>query len=363
MKMTTFLDLITEPDSINSYSLEQQHVFIRGARKAGLLATLAAKLQQEPAIWAQLDDGIRRHLLSALIYSERQHQQIHHEVDLMQGLLKDADFECYFLKGAGYVVREDSAHPGRIMSDVDVLVDKNNLNTFETLLLRNRWVGKKVSDYDDKYYREWAHELPPMLNVERNTTLDLHHNIVPPISNRMPDSRWFTEGALRITDKILVLRPAATILHSAVHLILNEEFHHGLRDLADINNMLQTYSNDEFWQDLPALARQAGFQQELLFALQLQDSIWHNLPEVQQAICHLQKEVKKPFHNFWLRCYRSAIVPEISEFDNLKAQLARFMVFLRGHMQKMPLPVLIRHLSFKSYLSFKQKVLGQQPQI
>ena len=364
MSLTTdFLSFIASPSTIDQFSLAQQHILIRGARKAGLLASIAIQLQQDEACWRTLDEGIRRHLHSALIYSQRQHQQIRHEMNLLQTILVPTPFRCYFLKGAGYVVRGDNIHGGRIMSDIDVLVERRHLNNVEALLKQHRWVGKQVSDYDDKYYREWAHEIPPMLNVERNTTLDLHHNLVPPVSNRMPDASWFTQDAIAISDNIYVLRPAATLLHSAVHLIMNEEFHHGLRDLADIHKMLLAYDGDAFWDDLLSLARQAKFQQELLYTLQLHAQIWPTTTNAKTVISQLQQDVTSPSHGFWLQAYRWAIVPEIEELDSVKSRAARFLCFLRGHSQKMPLPILIRHLSFKTYLQFKQKVLGQQPQV
>ena len=35
------------------------------------------------------------------------------------------------------------------------------------------------SAYDQRYYREWMHELPPLLHVRRQTALDVHHAIAP----------------------------------------------------------------------------------------------------------------------------------------------------------------------------------------
>ena len=49
----------------------------------------------------------------------------------------------------------------------------------EQLLLHAGWSHMKADEYDQHYYREWMHELPPLQHKERGTVVDLHHGILP----------------------------------------------------------------------------------------------------------------------------------------------------------------------------------------
>ena len=46
-------------------------------------------------------------------------------------------------------------------------------------LQRRGWSMKALDEYDEQYYRQWAHELPPMTHAERETEVDIHHSILP----------------------------------------------------------------------------------------------------------------------------------------------------------------------------------------
>jgi len=46
-------------------------------------------------------------------------------------------------------------------------------------LMLEGWVSGHRSAYDQRYYRKWMHEIPPMTHIRRQTVLDLHHNILP----------------------------------------------------------------------------------------------------------------------------------------------------------------------------------------
>ncbi len=83
------------------------------------------------------------------------------------------------LKGAAYLVADLPSSAGRLFSDVDILVPKPRLPEVESHLTMHGWMTTHHSGYDQRYYRERMHELPPMEHVHRGTTIDVHHTILP----------------------------------------------------------------------------------------------------------------------------------------------------------------------------------------
>ena len=73
-------------------------------------------------------------------------------------------------------------------ADVDLLVPESALGAVEQALAARGWQTKELSPYDQHYYREGTHELPPMTHVERDVEVDLHHSILPRTSRLKPDS-------------------------------------------------------------------------------------------------------------------------------------------------------------------------------
>ncbi len=47
----------------------------------------------------------------------------------------------------------------------------------------------KSDPYDDLYYRQWMHELPPLVHGERGRMVDVHHTILPLTARPTPDAQ------------------------------------------------------------------------------------------------------------------------------------------------------------------------------
>src|SRR4029077_14434016 len=123
------------------------------------------------------------------------------------------------LKGAAYLMGNLPPARGRTFSDIDILVPKSSLLEVERALRAHGWASDKIDHYDDRYYRRWMHQLPPLTHVERGTTVDVHHTIVP-MSARVPvDATTLLNEALVLPVDVglAVLKPVDMVLHSAVH--------------------------------------------------------------------------------------------------------------------------------------------------
>jgi hypothetical protein len=148
------------------------------------------------------------------------------------------------LKGACYIRMGLKAANGRIFSDVDILVAKNRVGHAEASLMLGGWQTGELDPYDQRYYREWSHEVPPMTNRRRGTTIDLHHALAMPTCRIRIDSEKMVNDAIPIQNSAfwLRLRDEDMLLHAASHLMLNSEFDRGLRDLWDIDLLYRQFS-------------------------------------------------------------------------------------------------------------------------
>ena len=44
------------------------------------------------------------------------------------------------------------------------MVPRERIETVERTLLDRGWKTPVQDDYDDRYYREWSHEIPPLMH-------------------------------------------------------------------------------------------------------------------------------------------------------------------------------------------------------
>ena len=153
------------------------------------------------------------------------------------------------LKGAAYLAMQLPAARGRSFSDVDVLVPKARLSQVESALMQRGWMTTHHSAYDQRYYREWMHELPPLRHLQRQSVLDVHHTILPETARLRPDATLLLSAALPVPgwDGVAVLAPTDMVLHSMTHLFHNDELSRGLRDLSDLDLLLRHFAVDATW--------------------------------------------------------------------------------------------------------------------
>ena len=71
------------------------------------------------------------------------------------------------------------AASGRVFADVDILIAQPLLGEAESLLTLQGWMSDKLDAYDQRYYRQWMHELPPLQHMRRSSVIDVHHAILP----------------------------------------------------------------------------------------------------------------------------------------------------------------------------------------
>jgi len=321
-------------------------VVIRQARDAALLGTLAHRLEACGG-YDWVPSAPRSHLVAASIICAAQRKSVEREIVELRRALVDVGVKVILLKGTAYVMADLAAARGRQFSDVDILVPRESLPQIEAALMLAGFASTHLDPYDQRYYRHWGHELPPMQHVKRGTVLDVHHTIVPPTSGiRLDASNLFRDAVpLPQVPAFHVLAPADMVLHSATHLFNNEELTHGLRDLVDIDSLLREFGrNSNFWNELLRRGGELDLRRPLHYAMRWtakalgtpvpEDIVAANATGSPNAIVSAIMDV----------LLEHALHPD----NDASTRWARRALYVRGHWLKMPLPMLAWHLTVKA---------------
>jgi len=321
---------------------------IRQARAADLLGTLAVRLATRDLL-GHVPAAPRAHLTGALYRCRAQEAAVRREVEAVRGILQPLHIPVILLKGAAYVMAELPPARGRMFSDVDILVPRDALPAVESTLMLGGYATTHPHPYDQRYYRRWRHELPPMQHVKRMTIIDVHHTIVADISGVHVDTAALFAAAvpLAAVPGMHVLAPVDMVLHSATHLFRNEDLTHGYRDLVDLDALLGRFGADPaFWSALPARASQLGLGRPLYYALHW---TWRMFGTVAPApVTAAVAAHAPPAGSRWLmeKLVERALRPDARHAATLWARRA---MYVRGHWLKMPMPLLAWHLTVKAF--------------
>lgn len=326
-------------------------LLLRQAGAANLLATLACLLE-EHGLHDRILPAAREQLEWARVLARRHRQGVQWEVRLIRQALAGLDMPLILLKGAAYTLAGLPAAQGRLFSDIDVLVPEERLGEAEAALMLAGWAGTHHDAYDQRYYREWMHELPPMRHLRRASMIDVHHAILPKTAALRPDPALLRAAAVPVPGMpgLHVLAPADMVLHSAVHLFSDGEFNNGLRDLFDIHRLLCHFGTDRrFWAELLPRARALELERPLFYALRYGVMLLGTpVPEA------IQKELAGPSPALLALMdglFRRVLLPDHASCGDRFSALARFLLYLRGNWLRMPPLLLARHLFHKAFLS------------
>ncbi len=348
--------ILVNPDTIAQLSLPDWDLLIRQARPTNLLGRLASLLAAQKLL-ALVPDQPKAHLEATLGVVQRQMQAVLWEVTCIQRALCDIPQPIILLKGAAYTAMQLPSAQGRLFSDVDILVAKTQLDDVELALKIHGWITTLHDAYDQRYYRTWMHELPPMTHLTRQTALDVHHTILPETARMHPDPQKLIAAAVPIPGfaGLMVLAPIDMILHSATHLFHEGEFDKGLRDLSDLDSLLRHFSQQDtaFWEKLIPRAVELDLTRPLYYALRYTKKIL-NTPVPATII-----QATKPYApgrltlNIMDALFTRAFQPRHESCDDWFTRPALQMLFVRSHWLKMPFPLLLRHLFHKAFISPK----------
>jgi Uncharacterised nucleotidyltransferase len=341
---------LRSPQSTAGWTAQTWSTAVQQARKAGLLARLALQLQDSSTAenWPA---GVNGHFDSALRISRAQKTEIRRELVYVLDALRGLPAPVVLLKGAAYVMAELSAAGGRVFGDIDILVPKSALAQAETQLMLAGWMSSHQSAYDQRYYRQWMQELPPLQNVHRGTVLDVHHAILPETARVRPQPSKLFDRIVPVVGfpGLFVLAPEDMVLHSMTHLFFNDDTSYALRDLSDLDLLLRHFAQrPNFWDTLDERAIDLTLTRPLFYGLR-HTSAMLSTPVPASAMARAAAFGPSPrlavlMDAIWQRALRSRH-PSAASTGTWAALSA---LYLRGHWLRMPPLMLARHLTIKA---------------
>jgi hypothetical protein len=307
-------------------------------------------------------DSIAHLLSDARINAEHQRRTALWEAECARRALTGYAGKIVLMKGTAYVAAGLQAGQGRHIGDLDIMVAREDLPVVEAMLLeKGGWEWVKEDAYDDAYYRDHMHELPPMIHKERDRMIDVHHTILPLTAGPRPDAVGMLGDAIPVFQKpfvsSVVETPGSTegpldfapgernsgfhtlsstdmTIHCAAHLIADGDLAGGLRNLWDMHSLLTEFSqaDDSFWVALQSRAQHHGLWQAVHTAARLAHALYGtDIPDSWNirgnADWHYIRRLTA--RDGWGRQTR---------------KITRQIFYIRSHWLRMPPVMLARHL-------------------
>jgi hypothetical protein len=227
------------------------------ARAEALLATLAYRLEGAdvpPSVAALFADQRAAAAVAGA--------QALWEAEMARRAFASEGVEFVLLKGTAYVAAGLSCAQGRQVGDLDILVPWHDIGRAENELLEAGWEWVKPDAYDDAYYREHMHELPPLIHKARDRMIDVHHTILPRTHRVTPKPLILVADAVTTDSGLAVLCPADMLCHCAAHLLADGDLQGGLRNLWDFHCLARDFATADagFWDELDARAARHGLK-------------------------------------------------------------------------------------------------------
>ncbi|NDW21586.1 nucleotidyltransferase family protein [Alteromonas hispanica] len=341
------------PFSLRNLNDLQWQDLLRLLRYNDMIATLAAIVDECDV---QINSSYaQKHLQAASTYARRQEQQVLHEAYLLNSDLNEINVAPIFLKGAAYALAKDKNAFGRLMSDIDILVNKSSLPYVEKQLKKCGWHEKEISNYDDRYYRQWSHELPPFYHQRTGATLDVHHTLIPPITGKQLPVSDIVKKA-KYADDLGYLCIEWRLIHCIIHFFYNEDYDKPFRDFWDIKCLVDKACKEERIESACSIAKEHGFKDELAFSLYLLE-IKYNKPYYSNLALTLNI-------SSWQKLFVKNILIHVvvlrhNLIDSKITKVCSFIMVVRGHLKKMPLKILLPHTCVKLWRMIVGSLLGQ----
>lgn len=353
---------LTNPDGLLDYNAADWELLIRLARRVKLLGRLALILEAK-GLWKKAPARITNQLKSDLVQIKKLQQQTQWELNRILWALEEFDTSIIVLKGTAYQLAGLSYAEGRLAVDLDLMVPKKDLADIESILRIKGWKHRPLSTYDEHYYRVWSHEIPPLIHAERETEVDIHHTLAPLTSRLKIDTELLFAAAVPTQNKrVKLLCPVDMVIHCAVNLFQNNEIADDLRDLLDLHDLMVFFNGREpdFWTQLIDRSNQLNLEHVIFYSLYFCERTFNTpIPAGTANRLNTKPRMIKRRAMYWL--VPLAIFPQHLDKPTKSAELARLLLYLRSHIIRMPLYILLPHLAYKTIRNFFTKKEKQLP--
>ena len=349
LRRIAWVAAIREPQQVHGWTLADWDLVVRVGRRLRLLARLAESLERAELL-DLVPEPVRHHLVAEQRVSRYRTAAMTWALARVRAALAEPAHPCVLLKGAAYLGQGLPIAPGRMPSDVDILVPRDHLDEARRRLQADGWTEVALDAHDQRYYRDWSHEVPPMRHALHPIELDLHHGIRPPVGVFPVD----TDALLACLQPSLwpgwqVLQPVDQLLHSAVHLITDSDLRDRLRDLVDLDGLLRHFGRDAAFADA-LLERAAGLGLREPLAIAVRFCVeWLGTPLPESARRVLARWEPRGLRRAWLLPALDALLaPTDPDRAAPWTQSLAAGVFLVHHQAgRLPLRLLVPHVWHK----------------
>ena len=321
---------LRDPASVAALDSKGWTALLTMARAERLIGTLACRLDGQT-----IPSAVAAILADERTNAEYQKRSALWEADCARRALAEYPGKVVLMKGTAYAAAGLKASEGRHIGDLDIMVAKADLPQVEAMLLKAGWEWMKEDAYDDAYYRDHMHELPPLIHKTRDRMIDVHHTILPLTARPTPDAKAMLADAVALENGLYAFSQTDMVIHSAAHLFADGELDGGLRNLWDIHCLLTEFADEAFW---PALKSRAEHHQ-----------LW---PAVHRAARLAHRLYGTEIPKDWQSWHRQDkwYVLRLTARDNWgrgTRKFIRLIFYIRSHWLRMPPLMLMRHLWVK----------------
>ena len=350
------LAALREPRLLAEWPAREAGALLPRLRRLRLLGYCAARLQQG-AVLAACGATVGAQLESALVVAEARARQARWELDRIgRALGAGRPQPLVALKGCAYLLaRLPHAH-GRLFADVDLLMARTALDDVEARLKHAGWRSMELDPYDDRYYRTWTHELPPVSHPDRGVEVDLHHNIVMSTARIRPDAALMLAKARPTDTGYHVLAPTDMALNAMTHLFYAGEVDGALRELVDVAALCSHFGQTEpdFWMELWPRAQQLQLTLPAMYGLRYAEALLGlAVPEAVRR--QASAAGRGPLR---LALMDRAVPAALTRAGGVAGRLARALLYVRAHWLRMPPALLARHLATKLWFAIRRRAVS-----
>lgn len=319
----------------NALELVDWTALVSTARSEQLAGSLAARLAGHP-----LPPAARRLLDNAAHDAAHERTQALWEAEMCRRALEPLNVPVVLLKGTAFHAADLDAAAGRSVGDLDILVPRADIGRVEQALVAAGWEPmKEAGGYDDLYYRQWMHELPPLVHRDRNRMIDVHHTILPLTARPQPDAAALLANAIPLGNGLRVLAPADMVAHAAAHLLADGDLAGGLRNLWDIDRLLRQFTREHkgFWGELAARSELHGLRTAVARALRLTHRLYGT------PVAPMLAGAPRPSDRWFVRRLLAR-----DSWGRATRPATQLGFYVRSHWLRMPPMMLARHLWTKA---------------
>jgi Uncharacterised nucleotidyltransferase len=329
---TLLVGALRDPATTESLEADGWTALLAMARAEQLIGTLSRRLSG-----LAVPDAVAGMLEEARVNAEYQRRSALWEGDCARRALADYPGKVVLMKGTAYAATGLKASEGRHIGDLDIMVVREDLGEVEAALLAAGWEWVKEDSYDDGYYRDHMHELPPLIHKTRDRMIDVHHTILPLTARPRPDAAEMLADAVALENGLYVFSPTDMVIHSAAHLFADGELDGGLRNLWDIHCLLNEFSESDarFWQSLQSSAQK--------------HELWGAVHLAARLAWELYGTEIPAGWQIWGNA-DALFVRRLTARDNWgrgSRKFTRLIFYIRSHWLRMPPLMLMRHLWVK----------------